>query len=370
MNCSIDPVHELHKLVNIATIFEKSDLIQVKKKIVEARKYLHSLYSEIKEKVDYSSDNVKEIYQKNYDINNYMLIILESFLNAYNKDTNYYSATNLFAHSNININKIEVKSITVYSLVKFLNMNYLINSIRIEEHLDFRDLKAIKVKGAQFIHLLQNKNIFLLALDGTFYIFNHNTLQFEVKDSLGKQLKTICLLNDDIIVIFFKDDTISLFKIANNSLNEISSFSLQKVLSIQSLTDNRILLQVELFQYYSKLVVYTACSPHECLKEIIVDSNEQIFFYRSIPEVNQCLIGSRKKLKLFDMSDYSYIKEYVYPLDAHNSPYSYGYANYIGNNKIIASCYKNRLFVFNIKTFQVETTVIFHMKGYRVSIQV
>lgn len=66
------------------------------------------------------------------------------------------------------------------------------------------------------------------------------------------------------------------------------------------------------------------------------------------------------------MSDYSYIKEYVYPLDAHNSPYSYGYANYIGNNKIIASCYKNRLFVFNIKTFQVETTVIFHMKGYRI----
>ena len=284
MNCSIDPVHELHKLINIATIFEKSDLTQVKKKIVEARKYLHSLYSEIKEIVDYSSDNVKEIYQKNYDINNYMLIILESFLNAYNKDTNYYSATNLFTHSNININKIEVKSITVYSLVKFLNMNYLIHSIRIEDDLDFKDLKAIKVKGAQFIHLLQNKNIFLLALDGTFYIFNHNTLQFEVKDSLGKQLKTICLLNDDIIVIFFKDDTISLFKIANNSLNEISSFSLQKVLSIQSLTDNRILLQVELFQYYSKLVVYTAFSPHECLKEIVLDSNEQIFFIDKFPK--------------------------------------------------------------------------------------
>ena len=100
-SCSLEPTHEIHKLINISAIFEKRDLIQLKKRIVEARKYCISYYAKINHliisKFNDNPFNTKELFQKNYEVNNNILILLETFLNTYNKNSNnFYSVSNLF----------------------------------------------------------------------------------------------------------------------------------------------------------------------------------------------------------------------------------------------------------------------------------
>lgn len=385
--------HNEHKIVELKKLINEEKFNLKKKEYFQFKKKINLYNKDLYEKIISSFENdvskkekLKNIYEKNKDINNKLNFLIESFFTIYEalkNYPNYYIIFNLinfttFNKNEINIDKNDISS-EFYSIKVYYNNNYIIhlNNIKFINpsiqnlNLNLPDihkivLKFISLSNGNFIIVFKFGNI-LLINGYTFELINHLSLyqnnDVTIIDAIEYKNNYIATCTSIGSVQFINIENNKILKETNyffNSCSCIIKLKNDKILC--SSNENIILIDTNL---NSDIHFNHIIGNKIIVKQMIQMGNEEIYFYTySVYSDDNIYYGNieNKKSIFLKLKGFNYVYS-IYKINEENIIFINGESISLFNTKDKQIISKMICFPYKINT-NLKITLTGHISQF------